>query len=109
MPIEINGYSRLPVEGAGDNSNVKPKRDESNVTRIVPEQRSSDSDSVSLTDAAAQLRDLEQSVSSLPEVDNQRTEKIREAVASGSYQVNPQRVADKLASFETALTGKIQK
>jgi negative regulator of flagellin synthesis FlgM len=109
MPIEINGYSRPPVQGTNDNSNVKTRRDESNVTRIAPEQRASDDDSVSLTEAAARLRDLEQSVAGLPEVDSKRVEQAREAVANGSYQANPQRIADKLASFETALTGKVHK
>lgn len=108
MPIEINGYSKPAVQNTANGVGIKAKRDESASTKGEAEQ-STVGDSVSLTETAARLRDLESSVANLPEVDIQRVEKVRNAITAGSYQVNSPRVADKLASFENALTGKVQK
>lgn len=60
---------------------------------------------MSLTDTAARLRKLESTLAQLPVVDRQRVEATRQAIADGSYRVDPARVAEKLLAFESALTG----
>lgn len=60
-------------------------------------------DSVSLTDAAAQLRRIEASLADLPEVDNDKVAAIRQSIENGSYQVDAARVADSLLQVESAL------
>ena len=60
---------------------------------------------MSLTDTAARLRKLESTLAQLPVVDRQRVEAPRQAIADGSYRVDPARVAEKLLAFESALTG----
>lgn len=60
-------------------------------------------DQVSLTPEAQQLRNLEQQIAAQPVVDTQKVNAVKEALASGSYEVNPDRIAGKMMSLERAL------
>ncbi|MDM3871027.1 flagellar biosynthesis anti-sigma factor FlgM [Porticoccus sp. W117] len=60
-------------------------------------------DTVTVTDQAARLQELEQSLANTPVVDSARVAELREAIASGSYQPDPQRIADKLSQLERDL------
>ena len=60
-------------------------------------------DTVSLTPQAQQLRDLESRIADLPEVDSNRVNAIRDAIANGSYEIDANRIAEKLMQFEGAL------
>ncbi|MCV6605881.1 MAG: flagellar biosynthesis anti-sigma factor FlgM [Porticoccaceae bacterium] len=61
------------------------------------------SDTVTVTNQAARLQELEQSLANTPVVDSARVAELREAIASGSYQPDPQRIADKLSQLERDL------
>lgn len=63
------------------------------------------SDVVTLTDLGSKLQALTQSVADVPAVDAKRVEQFRQAIADGSYQVDAEAVADKLANFEAMLSG----
>ncbi len=60
-------------------------------------------DTVTVTDTAARIRQLEASLSSLPDVDSARVQAIRQAIADGSYQVDADRIATKLLKLEQDL------
>lgn len=60
-------------------------------------------DVVTLTDLASRLQDLTKSIENVPVVDAQRVDGYRRSVSEGSYQVQPEVVADKLISFEHAM------
>ncbi len=60
----------------------------------------STSDKLSLTGTAEKLRNLELSLSSQPIVDSNRVESIRNELNMGSFQVNPERVAQKMIEIE---------
>lgn len=60
-------------------------------------------DQVSLTPEAKQLRDLESQVAKLPEVDSNRVNDIKAQLANGSFEVNPERIAEKMMSLERAI------
>ena len=62
------------------------------------------SDRVSLTDTARQLQALENRVAGEPVVDNQRVQAVRQSINDGSFQVDAERVAEKLIGIEQALT-----
>ncbi len=57
-------------------------------------------DSVKLTDDAVLLQQLGQAVAEASPVDGRRVAEVRQALAEGSYRVNPQTVAAKLARME---------
>ncbi len=62
-------------------------------------------DSVDLTDGARQLQELQSAVAATPVVDGNRVAALREAIANGSYQIDPQRIADGLLAHERAALG----
>ncbi|MCB1874867.1 MAG: flagellar biosynthesis anti-sigma factor FlgM [Chromatiales bacterium] len=101
MAIEINGLPSSSVHQAGDSGKGGEPLE-------VPAPRTQStsagsSDTVSLTQRASQLDQLERSVSSQPVVDTQRVEAIRKAISDGSFEVDPARTADKLIQFESSL------
>ncbi len=62
-------------------------------------------DSVDLTDGARRLQDLQSAVAATPAVDGARVAALREAIASGSYPIDPQRIADGLLAQDRAALG----
>lgn len=57
-------------------------------------------DKVSISSQAKVLSDLESKLSQLPDVDMERVDKLKQAIADGSYQVNEQSVADKMLNAD---------
>ena len=60
-------------------------------------------DSVSLTPQAQQFNKLQQKATNSSGVDNNKVDEIKKAIAEGKYEVNVQRLAEKLAHFESDL------
>lgn len=63
---------------------------------------------VTLTDLAARLQQLTDAVRDVPVVDQARVDELRDALESGSYQVDEREIADKLSTFE-AMVGRTQR
>src|SRR5690242_9840899 len=59
---------------------------------------------VHITDSASQLATLEQTLRSLPAVDEARVAQFRTAIDQGTYAVQPQQVADQLMQLEHSLS-----
>jgi negative regulator of flagellin synthesis FlgM len=66
--------------------------------------RGSGDDTLQITGDAMQMQSLEKSLSSGPAFNSERVEALRAAVASGSYKVDPERVADKMLSATPSLS-----
>lgn len=60
-------------------------------------------DSVSLTPQAQQLKSLQQKASNASGVDQNKVNDIKKAISEGKYEVNVQRLAEKMAAFESDL------
>lgn len=58
---------------------------------------------VHITDSASQLATLEQTLRSMPAVDEARVTQFRTAIDQGTYTVQPQRIADQLMKLEQSL------
>jgi negative regulator of flagellin synthesis FlgM len=58
---------------------------------------------VQLTGAARSLATIEQSLKTLPAVDEKRVAEVKKRLEGGEYQINPQRIADKLLHLESDL------
>jgi negative regulator of flagellin synthesis FlgM len=101
MTIDINGISSAKVHSLTDDKQLKqpveqqPARPETG--------QSSTADTVSLSDNAMQLGKLDSSVAATPVVDTQRVEQVKQAISDGTYEVDPEKVADKLMQFESIL------
>lgn len=60
------------------------------------------SDKVNLTDSA---RALQEAARSGDPVDTAKVERIRQSLAAGTYQVNPERIADRMLSLDSQIAG----
>ena len=100
MTTKIGGYQNRPVQaGAG-----KPVSKTRGDAATSPAEAASSGSPVQITDQARQLAALEQAVASMPVVNEARVAAIRLAIESGRYEVEPERIADKLLRMETELT-----
>ncbi len=100
MPIEISGKPVSNIR-AMDNSTASSVAKSANIPR--QDAARPVADTVSLTDTAAYLRKLQNTLSALPVMDMQRTEGVKKALADGRFVIDPARVADKLLRFESML------
>ena len=57
-------------------------------------------DTVSFSNEGATLAEAEQAVAELPVVDNQRVEDIRQAIANGSFEIDAERIAQRMLDLE---------
>jgi negative regulator of flagellin synthesis FlgM len=104
MAIEINNLTTTPsqVTEAGGQPRTTPQPAADKATDRSATQNQS-TDQVSLTPTAQQLRGLEQQIADQPVVDTQKVNAVKEALASGSFEIDPSRVAGKMMSLEKAL------
>ncbi len=61
----------------------------------------SSADRVSVTSEAARLQEIEEQLMAVPEVNAQRVAEIKAQIAAGTFDFNPQRIAEKLIAFES--------
>jgi len=60
-------------------------------------------DQLDLTDRARSLKAMEARIRSTPDVDNQRVAELKQALQDGTYEINPERIADKLLALDDLL------
>ena len=64
------------------------------------ESSSSAADRVTLTNTASRLKDIEQKLNSSSSIDNARVTEVQTAISNGDYNVDADRIADKMLAFE---------
>lgn len=101
MTIDINGISSAKVHSLTDDK--QPKQPVEQQTARPENAQSSTADTVSLSDNAVQLGKLDNTAVATPVVDTQRVEQVKQAISDGTYEVDPEKVADKLMQFESIL------
>ncbi len=93
--------SRLQQSGSRSSQRLdETDNKESNSARKVS---SDGADKVSLTSTAARLKDIEQRLTSQAPVDNDRVKQVKSAINNGEYNVDADRVANKMINFENSL------
>jgi negative regulator of flagellin synthesis FlgM len=103
MAIEIVGYANRPIK---DNHESVPVPSGTADKSPAAKGPGAPADQFSLTSSAALLKDLEREISQLPVVDAGRVEGVQRALATGTFQVDPPRVADKLLQLELIMSAK---
>jgi negative regulator of flagellin synthesis FlgM len=100
--ITPNGLPALPQAKSGQSGSAQPG------TPATPDavaKAGVADDSVKLTDSARSLQDAARAGNG-NEVDTRRVEQLRQALANGTYQVDPGRIADRLTALEDQLASK---
>jgi negative regulator of flagellin synthesis FlgM len=100
VTIKIGNYQNRPVQ-AGTDKSVGRVGSES--SQASAESSAASGSPVQITDQARQLASLEQALQALPIVNEGRVAEIRDAIEEGRYEVNAERVADKLLRSEQEL------
>jgi negative regulator of flagellin synthesis FlgM len=99
VSTKITGFDNRPVQVGADKA-VGRARD----AAAAPSEKASAGDAVRITEQARQLAALEQAVQAAPIVDETRVAAIRQAIEDGSYEVSPERIADKLLRMDRDLS-----
>ncbi len=100
MANEINGLDSRPVSvGAGRAVARAPDAS----TGGPQSQPAASTGDVHITDSANKLASLEQALREMPAVDDARVTQVRNALAEGSYTIQPRHIAEKLLSLEQSL------
>ena len=107
MPNKISGYKATqplaPVKGLKGNTPVADQSGSDAAAGPVSTAAAQSSDHVTLTDSARSLQKIEEAIAKAPVVDTAKVAAIKQAVNSGTYQIDTGRVADKLLQYERSL------
>jgi negative regulator of flagellin synthesis FlgM len=98
VTTKISGYHNRPVQVGADKS-VSRTRD----AAASPVGKTASGSPVHITDQARQLAALEQAVQSTPIVNEARVAAVRSAIEEGRYEVQPERIADKMLRMDRDL------
>lgn len=69
----------------------------------APEKPASDKDAVVLSSEAQNLNRLQSKISSMPDVDMERVNAIKKAIAEGKFEINAERIAENMLNQESLL------
>ena len=105
MTDKISAYSAAepvaPVKGSNSNGVVADKaQDEAQPAGAAA---SKTGDTLTLTNSARSLQKIEEAVAKAPVVNASKVAAVKQAINSGTYQINAGQVADKLLQFERGL------
>jgi negative regulator of flagellin synthesis FlgM len=91
----------VPTKGSGSNGVAADKTLSDGTASAVSTAQTSDH--VTLTDSARSLQKIEEAVAKTPVVNANKVAAVKQAINSGTYQINVARVAGKLLQFERGL------
>ncbi len=100
MPIDINNINSNTPRSGKLGSNVKLVNSDSVKSSTETGSSGKAQDSVSLTDMSQRLKAMEQQIARLPIIDTQKVEQVKNAINSGTYEFNSERIAEKMIQFE---------
>ena len=105
MQVDTSGSISKLLQGTKEGQSAqKPSPVEQQAAQ--PQQQSQQTrqtDTVTFSNAAAQLQQVEQHIKSASVTDTQRIEQVQAAIKNGSYAPDPAHVAGKILNFESAL------
>lgn len=102
MTSPINNINRSTTE-ALNGSSTKTRAKSGSDTQSPPPARVEPQDKVSLSEESLQVRELQQQLDSIPEVDAEKVAAIKQEIAKGNYPLDPERIAENLLNLEKAL------
>ncbi|RDI97709.1 flagellar biosynthesis anti-sigma factor FlgM [Dyella solisilvae] len=101
--ISNNGLPKLPQAPSGQGSATQNASGTAGSEATAGSNASDDR--VQLTDSARALQEAARTGAGAT-VDTKKVEQVRQALANGSYKIDPSRIADRMMSLESQLTTK---
>lgn len=99
----MNDITNINSNRASLNSNQSSSvksRNEAKIDSSTEKSSGDAGDRVTLTDTASRLKDIEQQLNKTSSVDSARVAEVQSAINSGDYNVDADRIADKMLAFE---------
>jgi negative regulator of flagellin synthesis FlgM len=105
MTEKINGQGFRPADAAGTRRSeaVKPAGGQGGQRTEAADKAAGDV--VSITQSGLLMSKLEELVQSTPVVDGERVAQLKDAIASGTYEIDDRRLAERLLKFERDVLG----
>lgn len=100
---KLNSNINQALNTASARADQQARTSQANVANTATAPRQ---DAVSLTQQAQQLTQLQRRAEQDSGVDQDKVQRIKQAIADGSYSVNPERLAAKIAHFESDMFGE---
>lgn len=106
MTDKINGQGFRPSDTASARRSeaAKPAGSQEQSRTASADKSPAANDTVSITQSGMLMSRLEELVQRTPVVDQERVAAIKDAIASGTYEVDAQRIADRLLKLERELS-----
>ena len=105
MTERINGQGFRPLDTSSARRTEGSKAAADKAARTSETSAPQSGDTVNITRSAVLLGKLEELVRNSPSVDAERVRAIKEAVSSGSYEIDDQSVADNMIRMDRELLG----
>ena len=99
--ISNNGLPKLPQAPSGQGSSSTQNASGTSGSEAAGSATATD-DRVQLTDSARALQDASRTGHGAS-VDTKKVEQVRQALANGTYKIDPSRIADRMLSLESKL------
>lgn len=99
-----NGIPKAPVDNARTNAQQTQQQTNAQQTQQSAVANAPRQDSVSLTQSAQQLNQVQRRGTEAP-VNQERVDRLKKAIQNGEYQVNPESLARKIARLEAEVFG----
>lgn len=97
--VNNGGGTKPPIDNAKINSQQNQTVAQQEMAAKAPTAKAPQQDSVSLTQSAQQLTQVQKKSSEAP-VDQAKVDKLKQAIQSGDYKVDAESLASKIAQLE---------
>jgi negative regulator of flagellin synthesis FlgM len=105
MAININNLQNSP-QVKTDKVEQNAQRQQASAQQNASQAAAQKQDSVSITPQAQQFSKLTEKASNSNGIDQEKVDKIRQAITEGKYKVNVEQLARRIVQFESELFGK---
>lgn len=99
MAININNLQNTPQVKA-DKADQAVQRQQTAVQQNATSQAAQKQDSVSITPQAQQFTKLQEKAANSSGIDQEKVDKIKQAIADGKYKINVEQLAKRIMQFE---------
>lgn len=102
-----NGLPKSPIDNTkmSQQNQLQQSQQQATINSPASTAKAPRQDSVSLTQSAQQLNQVQKKSSEAP-VDQEKVDRLKKAVQSGEYRVNPEVLASKIAKHEADIFGQ---